>query len=287
MISKKKALNLNLKNLSPEFVVKRFITLVIVLRIVCGLIHCFFPITMPHQWRQVDTMSVALRYFLRWSGESEFQVPWWATAVLNSQGTSGVMPMEFPFLNWVGAVGFWLADTDLDRGRIYASLLVFLINLILLRLAFREWRRCLGGFHKSYIPWAIVAGYFLSFSTPYSSKFMPDPMAMLLATWGTAAIGRLKWWGILPFALGLAMKPTVGVVCLLLILTPLSLARLRYMAVSIVAAIAPGAWWYKIMVPKIKLLQMQDDLFVIPTNFNPMTSLLEFWFALLSQALFY
>jgi hypothetical protein len=189
-------------------------------------VRCFFacvalflPLGHPHVWRQMDTLGVSLRYWLRWSVESPS--PWpLLPAVLHSGDSSGIMAMEWPLLNIVAAPLFALGPawgTALARG------LVLALNIALLLWNMKIWKgQTPGGIDASRsFRWMPLIGPGLVFFP----KFIPDVVAMLFVLAGTGFLYQKKarGWASLLLLSGLLMKPTSVIVLALLLLSCASL----------------------------------------------------------------
>lgn len=252
----------------------QLIAVIAAVRLVGGLLHVFAPVTMPHMWRQVDTMGVALRYAQRFSVEST-ELSWWFPAVLNSGDSDGVMAMEFPLLNGLGSLGFVLAGEHIDLGRSLAQLLALILVWVLGYLNWKAWSNVANAPHGLLdVTWA---AFLCSFATPFVSKFMPDVAAMLFCFLGTAGIWRFKAWGIVALALGLLMKPTAGVVAAILLLHPAAWNAWRRQLVFVSAALLGPVYWYLHTVPFLKSLEVGPSLFEMHQNFQPLRQLALFW----------
>ncbi|MCX6125167.1 MAG: hypothetical protein NTV34_10545 [Proteobacteria bacterium] len=253
----------------------RLVCAMVLLRFTGGIFHAANPITMPHTWRQVDTMGIALRYALRWSVEPEEGIFWWMPAVLNSGDTRGIMAMEFPLLNLFGGIAFFAAGGDIDLGRRLAQASFLLLVTLLAGVCVFAWRR-LPDAPKG-MTFVILGGAVASFAAPFVTKFMPDLPAMLLSLTGVAGIWGLQVFAIIPLSLGLLMKPTSGVVVVFLLLHP-SIKKVWFKQGLILAAalITPAYWYFHIM-PYLKSLQERAQLFTIHDKIDPWHRLVEFW----------
>lgn len=253
--------------------------LILSVRLLGAILQALAPITMPHTWRQVDTMGVALRYALRWTVESTSEaIPWWVPAVLNSGDTAGATVMEFPLLNMLGAVGFILGGSDVDLGRSLAMSLCLVLVFVLIAICILAWSK-LSGAPKQIHRGALLLACVASFSTPYTAKFMPDLTAMLLSLIGVAGIWNVHLWGVIFLALGLLVKPTSCVVVALFLLHPAVFRPqfFRKRLAMVCAALVLPALWYLKVVPHIKTLQQQSALFEMHDHFAPFTKLIDFW----------
>jgi hypothetical protein len=77
---------------------KRLLQVFVVLKLALLTLACFTPFTHPHIVRQTDTMSVALRYYLRFFVEEDGHHHF-LPALLSAGDQYGLAPMEFPVLN--------------------------------------------------------------------------------------------------------------------------------------------------------------------------------------------
>jgi hypothetical protein len=237
----------------------------------------FAPVTSPHVWRQVDTMGVSLRYARRFIVEAT-NMPFWLPAILNSGDSDGVMPMEFPLLNLFGALGFVSAGRDVDLGRSLAQAILTLLVLVCVYIGWRVWRS-VDDAPKGMTEISLLVG-FCSFATPFTFKFMPDVLALLLCFIGTAGVWRGRVWSILPLALGLLMKPTAGVVCALLLLHPFTWKALvkQFWLVGF-SLVAPLVWYLKV-IPYLKTFVQGEGWFQFHEGINPWQGVADFWTSL-------
>lgn len=258
---------------------KKFSALVmLVLGIRCwgAIATCLAPITSPHTWRQVDTMATALRYARRWTVESP-DFSWWIPAVLNSRNTRGIMAMEFPAVNLLGALGFVAGGANVDLGRILAQVLIVSTVGCLIYLAGKTWQKNESLDAPQGMAIAALLAACCSFATPFTAKFMPDITAMLLALIGTAGIWRYRWWGILCLALGILIKPTAGVVAALLLLHPQTYRAWLKQFPLVLLAILPAGYWYLEVNQYLKSLQEIPSLFSLFEERETIAWLKKFW----------
>jgi hypothetical protein len=183
--------------------VSMVLTSLLALRALIFILHAWHPITSPHQWRQIDTLAVSLRYWLRWSVEPNPVHPL-LPAVLHSGDGTGIMAMEFPLYNLVTAPAFMFG---LDTGRSLAHLLVGVAIALLVWGNLRVWRNVVIAGVPA--PLMVLAFPIFSFAAPFTSKFIPDFTANLLMLF---AVG-LSWsrsrplLSILAGAAGILIKP--------------------------------------------------------------------------------
>jgi hypothetical protein len=183
---------------------KKFLLFSFSLRFITHLFAAFFPIFLPEVWRQSDTLGVSLRYFLKFTQESGPLALKFLPAVLQSGDGSGVMPMEFPFLNLLFSP-FWFLGPEVGRAVIYffLTLLIYGFSYFLFRIS-RGWYR-----------WGFLLFPTVSYSADYFAKFMPDTLSFLLVLASVilpvSILAKNSWVvrrASLFAALGILMKPT-------------------------------------------------------------------------------
>ena len=182
------------------------------IRFISACIYCFMPINAPQNWRQTDTIGVALSYWIRWQTDSNFTVPWYLPSVLNSGDTNGIMPMEFPLLNIMSAPFFYFGPY---WGRALSGLFVCLIVLSLIIINLKIWKNI--KIQEIPVFESILLFSVFSYSAPFLFRFMPDPISVLLCLSSVGIAWNEKKF-ILPFILstiGLLMKPTSIIVFVL------------------------------------------------------------------------
>lgn len=192
----------NLQNKTNLIKVLFFLLLI---RFISACIYCFMPINAPQNWRQTDTIGVSLSYWIRWSTDTNSNVPWYMPSVLNSGDTTGVMPMEFPLLNIINAPFFYFGPY---WGRVLSGLFVCFIILSLILINLKIWKNI--KIQNIPVFESILLFSFFSYSAPFLYRFMPDPISVLLCLTSVGITWKKKIF-ILPFILstiGLLMKPT-------------------------------------------------------------------------------
>jgi hypothetical protein len=236
-----------------------------------AFVALFLPLGHPHIWRQVDTLGVSLRYWLRWTVESPS--PWpLLPAVLHSGDGSGIMAMEWPLLNLLAAplFGFGPAwGTALARG------LVLALNIILVLWNMRIWKgQAPGGIDASRsFRWMPLIGLGLVFFP----KFIPDVVAMLIVLAGTGFLYQKKAraGASLLLLFGFLMKPTSVIVLALLLLSPTLIAVLRFALPSIAGAFGLTVLYYMKGTSWIQSLSGGESLYRVEPQ-NPWFALREF-----------
>jgi hypothetical protein len=232
----------------------------------------FLPLAHPHIWRQVDTLGVSLRYWLRWTVESPS--PWpLLPAVLHSGDSSGIMAMEWPLLNLLAAPLFAFGPA---WGTALARALVLALTIVLVLWNMRIWKGLTpGGVEASRsFRWMPLIGLGLVFFP----KFIPDGLAMLLVLAGTGFLYQKKGraWATLLLLFGLLIKPTSVIVLALLLLAPTLIQVLRFALPSITGAFVLTVLYYMKGTRWIQSLAGGESLYRVEPQ-NPWDSLREFF----------
>lgn len=238
-----------------------------------ALLHAFRPITSPHIWRQVDTLSVSFRYWQRWSLGAPEGLKAFLPAVLNGGDAVGYMPMEFPLLNFMAAPAFAFGT---HAGVTLAQLVALGLTLLLLYVNGRVWR----GQVVAGVPAARWLLLIPSFSLPvtFFAKFMPDLGAMLLVLLGVG----YSWQKPRPVAallaatLGVLMKPTAAPVMAMMLLGPKSLSRNLRNSLPLVFALGIAFVYYKFGINELKHFQDSVSRFRVESS-PPLEGLKEFF----------
>ena len=247
------------------------------LRLVEGLLQAFFPYSVPHVWRQTDTLGVGIRYAQRWvegSGGWDF----WLPSVLNASTSLGIMPMEFPLYNFLLAFGYFLNWED---GARYASLLTYAWGLLLWGGILWVWRKHrILGMPAARI-WLLLP--ILGQSWIYWFKVMPDftAMAFVLIACGYAWEDEWhgKWLALCFAALGLLIKPPVCIGLALLLLGNKKYKLVRHIP-WILASLCVTMAYYTKGLDFIRLYMEGDrELFAVQlhTPWSQWVSLLTAW----------
>ena len=171
------------------------------------LAAAWVPVFLPEVWRQMDTLGVSLRYYLKFTSETSgslgFRI---LPSVLQAGDLSGIMPMEFPLLNLLFAP-FWIAGPAAGKVMIYLGL-----SCLVYGIAYALFRAGRGIYRYGFLLFPSV-----SYATDYYAKFMPDPLSFLLVLAGVVLpFSRLpansKWVRLSPLwiTLGILMKPTAA-----------------------------------------------------------------------------
>jgi hypothetical protein len=251
----------------------KWIYALLVLRFAMLGIRAFLPLGYPDIWRQVDTLSVSLRYWMRWTIEPAASSPWVSLlpAVLASGDGNGIMAMEFPLLNLLGAPFFAFGPY---WGRSLAVLVVNALALTATLAHARVWK----GERLAGIPaWPVMLLLpVYSFSLTWSSKFMPDYLSVLLVGMALGLSWRRPGASFLLGALGLLMKPTSIVVYALALGVQDRSARWRKACLPIAASIAIAALYYTLGMRGLRAFQDTPSLFAV--EMRPLwQSLAEYW----------
>jgi len=241
------------------------------IRALTAVLRPFLPFDMPHVWRQVDTIAISIRYWMRWTVENELRHPL-VPAVLNSMDGYGLMPMEFPVVNLLGAPFFALGP---GLGQSAAVAFLIAIHFAFTWVCYLQWRtKKVFGFEIGntflLIPVLGISGVFVT-------KFMPDTLAMLILLSGVGLLwDRKSIWGMLLVSLGLLIKPSSVIVLILIVMQDVSWKeRIKNVAWTIPAFICAGLYF---TVGLSWIASMQDT----PLQFgvharNPFASFIEFF----------
>lgn len=251
-----------------------FIRVLLNVRLLGAIGIIFYPISAPHTWRQVDTMSTALRYARRWTVETT-DFAWWIPAVLNSRNTRGIMAMEFPAVDIYGALGFVTAGPHIDLGRRLAQLLLVILVSVLIVTAYQVWSHIKNAPRGMAL--AAMFAATCSFAIPFTAKFMPDMTAMLLALIGTAGIWQLRWWGVLGLGMAILIKPTTANVAAILLLHPEMMRVWWKQLPFVIFATLPAVAWYFFETPQLKQMQQIPSLFALFEEHKTLEWLKLFW----------
>jgi hypothetical protein len=258
-----------------------FLWLLLGFRLIEGLVQAFFPYQSPHLWRQTDTLGVGIRYAQRWL---EGVVGWefWLPAVLNSSSDTGIMPMEFPFYNFLLAAGYLMSW---EHGALYASLLTYGWGLLLWGLILWVWRK----HHILDVPawriWLLLP--ILGQAGIYWCKLMPDFTAMAFVVIACAFLwdeDRRRPWVAVGFSsLGLLIKPPVCIVFALLLLEKKKSEWVRQVP-WILLSIGIAIFYYTRGLAFIRLYTEGQELFATQLRdpWSQWVSLLPAWRGLVS-----
>lgn len=257
----------------------KLIVIFVVIRIGVAFFHCFFELDNPHTWRQVDTLGVAMRYWMQWTIEGRATL---LPAVLNSGDTSGIMPMEFPFLNVVLAPLFAFGPW---YGRYLACFATVLLHTSLVLANIRIWKNhsLLSGNPRAFLLVPIVG-----VGAIYISRVIPDFLATSLVFLGIGLtwkpVGRVRFTiAILTCMLGVLIKPISVVMFALFLLHPefavwrginrVSLMACAKKGVFVICSMIPCIIYYTLGLTYLKGLQETNGRFGIERE-GPIQNLL-------------
>ena len=243
----------------------------IALKVLAFVMMAFQPLNLPHLWRQIDTLGVGMRYYLRWArGFDQFSL---LPAVLNSGNFVGFMGMELPLLN-IATAPLFIAGPE--WGTRLAILGVIALNFALWGLAWRIWKshEIVGVDMGEAIKWLPLLGL----SAVYMGRFIPDTPAMFLALIGVGLLSKncLSPWGILALSLGTLMKPPVFLLASLLFLGGKDPRVILKFLIGPTIAFALTVGYYLVLVPRIDAIEANQPLFFTSLR-NPVDALLGFF----------
>jgi hypothetical protein len=262
-----------------------FFVILFFVRAFSALIKPFLPFDLPHVWRQVDTLGVSIRYWLRWTAESELHHPL-VPAVLNSMDGYAIMPMEFPLLNLMGAPFFVFGPF---LGKVLALLFLVILNFALTWLCYKVWRdkEILG--HK--VGPAFLLLPVVGISSTFVTKFMPDYLAMILALLGVGllwerpasdlqSVGRKTWIQALAASLlimlGMLVKPTAVTVLVLLFMHEGTMFERSKRILWTMVPLIIVALYYTVGLKWIASLQDTSGLYAVEPR-PPLASVIDFF----------
>jgi len=230
------------------------------LRFIEGLVMAFYPYPGPHFWRQTDTLSVGIRYAQRWQ-EGLTGWDFWLPAMLNSGETSAIMPMEFPFYNFLLGLGYLVSW---ENGPLYASLIAFGWSLLLWGAILWVWRNHDIWGIPAWRVWLLLP--LLGQSGLYFTKLMPDftAMAFLLLACGVVWDDEKEhpWIAGGLATLGLLIKPPVCILLALLFLKKTKWAFLRQ-ALWIIVSLGISILYYTKGLDFIRLYTTRGEIFAV------------------------
>lgn len=161
--------------MNPVF--KKYLQVLLGIKFIFILMYFFSPAVLPHVTRQVDTLSVTLRYWMRWSLESQPLYPL-LPAYLGSGNGYSIQFMEFPLLNLILAPTFALG---LEWGRVLNNFLFMAVSILLTYGAYLSWRgKKVAGILVNDAFWVMLL---ISSTGIYFYKQIPDYAAATLVLW--------------------------------------------------------------------------------------------------------
>jgi hypothetical protein len=236
-----------------------------------ALVAVFLPLGHPHVWRQMDTLGVSLRYWLRWTVEAKS--PWpLLPAILHSGDSSGLMAMEWPLLNLLAAPLYFAGPS---WGTTLARALVFVLNISLVLWNIRLWHGLTPGGVNAARSWRWMP--IMGLGLVFFPKFIPDATAMLLVLAATAYLYQQKNFRVATLLLlcGFLMKPTSVIVLALLLLAPRLWPTLSKAAPAVGLAFAATLAYYLQGTRWIQSLAGGESLYRLEPQ-HPLLALQEF-----------
>lgn len=203
------------------------------------------PLEVNHNWRQVTGLMVARNYY---EGNTDFAHPMIDDIGVGESGSTGVVGMEFPILNFIYASIAKLVGYDHWYGRLI-SLILGSFGLWWFYLLMRRWR----DEKEAFIGTALLA---CSVWFAFSRKFMPDVSAISLALgalyFAVMYINNGKMLFLFLYTLfasvALLIKiPAAIILISLLALLFLSSVHLKLKIRIVIASLVPvflAFWWY-------------------------------------------
>jgi len=221
----------------------------ILLFFVLRLFNINSPIFDSHNWRQSDGYAIARNFY-------EIDANILYPRVDHAGNLTGIMGSEFPIMNYIVHLSYYIFDVDWWQGR--------LLNLILSSLGCFYLYKILKQFINTKIAFSATLFLLSSLWFSHSRKFMPDVFSASLVIiaiyfgWRYLKDNKSYFYLILYFILitfGLLSKLPAFVVVALI--TPaifdnsiLLKRKLIFILTSIIALI-PVLWWYFYWAPKL------------------------------------
>ena len=190
---------------SAYSLIRKTLIFTFILRVFFLLSRSFQEVIGQHTWRQIDTLGVSMRYWLRFSTENEtLSLKTLLPAVLQASDGNGILPMEFPILNLLFSP-LWAF------GPYWGKILIYLLFGGLM-----TWLTWLLSKKKHWLALSILLLPSMSYSADFFEKFLPDTLAMMLITLGCYSFVKNRLKGIIWITIALLMKPTsvVGLIFL-------------------------------------------------------------------------
>jgi hypothetical protein len=260
-----------LKKNKPYFSNKNILLILFLFKLFAIFFTFFSSFSHPHIIRQTDTMSVSLRYWLRWYVEKPIDRSLFP-AVLTSGGLRGIQSMEFPLYN---LIFFPIFSFDIYWSRILVLFLNLILMILLTFWAFKLWRSQFSD--QDFIKRSFYLLFLTSISSLYFYRFMPDYFSFILTLIGMGYFFNNKKLQFTFFvSLGLLVKPT-SIITLVIFLYVYSLKEvwnkkiLLWMLPSIIITIL----YYTAGMSYLRSLSDQEVYFY--TSFrNPLIQFLDF-----------
>ena len=187
--------------------IRKTILIILGIKFLIALISGLGYFSHPHIIRQIDTMSVGLNYWLRWSDgvAAPYFFHNFLPGSLGGGDTAGITPMEFPLLNLLIAPWFSLGHY---WGFTASFMFVMCLNFGAFWWHYLEWRKV----SKKMGDTALLMGMF-GISSMFMMRVMPDFLSMILVSISCAYSfqnkSRLASFAFL--SVGLLMKPTSAI----------------------------------------------------------------------------
>jgi len=220
---------------------RKTIFIILGIKFLIALISGFGYFSHPHIIRQVDTMSVGLNYWLRWSDgvAAPYFLHNFLPGSLGGGDTAGITPMEFPLLNLLIAPWFSLGHY---WGFSASFMFVMCLNFGAFWWHYLEWNKV----SKKMGDTALLMGMF-GISSMFMMRVMPDFLSMILVSISCAYSfqkkSRLASFGLL--SIGLLMKPTSAIALAVMFLKDFKLSIRRDFLWVILGLIVAGVYYTK------------------------------------------
>lgn len=238
------------------------------IRLIVACISAFLPYDQPHIWRQVDTASVAIRYWNRWTHDAD-PLPFFLPGVLNAGDKLGIVRVEFPLLNFVLAPAYAAGPY---WGRVLSQFMLVAMSVALILWILRIWQGVrVAGVNAGKAFYLLPL---LSVPSIYLGRMLPDFFSVLfvLAAVGLSWDKNRPWASGVLFALGVLIKPPSILVAALFLCHPKWTARFRHWCLWGVPACLAMLAYYTAGLAWLGQFQDIVDVFGVHTR-NPVEML--------------
>ena len=176
------------------------------LKILLSILSCFTYFKGPHIIRQVDTLSISMKYYFNIFLTEHLGLNSFLPMLLSAGDNQGITAMEFPLINLLLSPFFYLGPY---WGRICARLIFVMISILLSLWNYKLWKR--KKYYGIDFGDAALILPIVSVSSLYFEKMMPDYMAFILVSLSVALSMKANKKSFFCFvfaSLGLLIKPT-------------------------------------------------------------------------------
>lgn len=181
----------------------KYISWVMYGKLLFVILSLFSAFSHPHIIRQLDTLGITARYWLRWTIEPVLNHPFFP-ALIQAGDAYGIHATEFPLLYILLAPIFSLPN---PYNIFVARILFFALNLVLTYISFKIWKK--NGDKETNFKAVHIFLMIFGISSVYVGRFMPDYPSFILVLIAMAlSYKKINYLSLPIAALGLLLKPT-------------------------------------------------------------------------------